>query len=91
MNTAILARYGISLQKQDNGNIGIQAHSRNLDSYLYLFTRKKDTLREFIASINTVLHGNYASLPYDHREWSLEMGLQIITGIMTCFWTTTTP
>ncbi|WP_158728535.1 MULTISPECIES: hypothetical protein [unclassified Flavobacterium] len=80
MNNTILNQYGITFNKQSNGNIKINANSRNLDCYLYMLTRQKRMLQELITTLNMALIGN--SISPDDKEWSVELGLQIYTGVI---------
>lgn len=80
MNTSILNNYGISFNRQINGNIRIRANSRNLAIYIDKFTKQKRMLEEFISVLILTLQGNTVSS--DDKEWSVELGLQIYTGII---------
>jgi hypothetical protein len=80
MNNTILNQYGITFNKQSNGNIKINANSRSLDCYLYMLTRQKEMLQELITTLNMALIGN--SISPDDKEWSVELGLQIYTGVI---------
>jgi hypothetical protein len=80
MNTSLLNNYGISFNEQTNGNIRITANSLNLAIYMDKYTRQKRMLQEFIATLNLALAGNSISL--DDKEWSVELGLQIYTGVI---------
>jgi hypothetical protein len=80
MNTNILNQYGITFNKQVNGNIKINANSRNLNAYLYMLTRQKNMTHELITTINIALGGN--SISPDDKEWTVELGLQMYTGVI---------
>jgi hypothetical protein len=80
MNNTILNQYGITFTKQSNGNIKINSNLRSLNSYLYVLTRQKRMLQELINTLNLTLRGNPISP--DDKEWSVELGLQMYTGII---------
>ncbi|SNR46859.1 hypothetical protein [Flavobacterium sp. ov086] len=80
MNYTILNQYGITFSKQSNGNIIINSNLRSLNPYLYMLTRQKRMLEDLITTLNLSLEGN--SISPDDKEWSVEMGLQIYTGII---------
>jgi hypothetical protein len=82
MNKSILNQYRISFNKQTNGSIKVNATSKNLDNFLYMFARQKTQLELFLQTITLALNGNYNSIPYDNREWNQEIGLNIYTGII---------
>lgn len=78
----LLNKYGIAFEKSANGDFRTTACSKNLDSFMYMFCRHQKELEKFVFTTDTVLKGNYDLIPYDSREWSQEMGLQIYTGII---------
>jgi hypothetical protein len=80
MNNTILNQYGITFNKQSNGNIKINSNLRSLNPYLYMLTRQKKMLQDLITTLNLTLGGN--SISPDNKEWSVELGLQIYTGII---------
>lgn len=82
MNKAILNQYGITFNLQSNANIKTNATSPNLDIYIYMYSKSKKELIRFVNTMDTVLAGDYNSIPYDDREWSREVGTQIYTGII---------
>lgn len=80
MNNQILKKYGISLNKLSNGDIKTTANSKSLNCYLYMLTRQKSLLPDFIDTINLVLSNSLIN--DEDKEWSIELGLQIYTGVI---------
>ncbi|MEZ0129585.1 hypothetical protein AB9T88_07410, partial [Flavobacterium sp. LBUM151] len=80
MSNETLNKYGISLNKLSNGIIETKANSNSLNCYIYMLTRQKQMLLDFIETINLVLLSG--SVKYEEREWSIELGLQIYTGVI---------
>jgi hypothetical protein len=80
MNYIILNQYGISFIKQSNGNIKTTANSKILNSYLYMLTREKNLVQELVNIINLVVTGT--TIPQEDKEWSVELGLRLYTGIV---------
>lgn len=80
MNDKILNKYGISLNKLSNGIIKTKANSKVLDCYILMLSRQKKSLPDFMKTIDLVLSGNPIS--DEDKEWSIELGLQIYTGVI---------
>ena len=80
MNNEILNKYGISLNKLSNGTIETKANSKSLNCYIFMLTRQKQMLHDLIETINLVLLGD--SIKDEDKEWSIELGLQIYTGVI---------
>jgi hypothetical protein len=81
MNNLVLQNYGITFNRLlQNNQIIIKAHSYNLAIYLDKFTREKSMLQEIIYNIDLVINGNIVSTA--NKEWSVELGLQLYTGII---------
>lgn len=82
MNFLILNKYGITFQKQENGNIKINADSKTLDNFLYMFCRDKQKLERFILILNQVLNYGFDSILEQDKYWDIEIGIQVYTGII---------
>ena len=82
MNNAILNQYGITFQKQSNGNIKTHATSKNLDNFMYMFCRNINRLQRFVAIVNQVLNNGYNSISEHDKNWDVEIGFQVYTGLI---------
>jgi hypothetical protein len=82
MNNLILNQYGITFQKQSNGNIKINATSRNLDNFMYMFCRDKQRLQRFVIVVNQVLNDGYNTISEHDKNWDIEIGSQVYTGVI---------
>jgi hypothetical protein len=82
MNYSVLNQYGITFQKQSNGNIKINANSKILDNFMYMFCRDKQKLERFILTLNQVLNNGFNSVSEQDKYWDIEIGIQVYTGII---------
>lgn len=80
MNTFLINHYGIKFDKRIDGEINITANSLILALYMTRFIRQKNMLKDLILTLDLALAGNLISP--DDKEWSLELGLQLYTGVI---------
>ncbi|GGE66459.1 hypothetical protein EV200_1085 [Pedobacter psychrotolerans] len=80
MNIQIMNQYGISFNKKVNGVIETGSNSIELTNYLYLYSRYKPSLEEFISAIDLALNGQFDSIDEDDKVWSQELGYDMYIG-----------
>jgi len=80
MSTTILTNYGISFKKISSKHFLINANSDNLAIFLDKLAMQKEMLQGLVNNINSALSGN--SILAENEEWSVELGLQIYTGLI---------
>ena len=73
MNYSILNQYGITFQKQNNGNIKIKANSKSLDNFLYMLCRDEQKLKRLIFTLNQVIANGYNSISEQDKYWDIEI------------------
>ncbi|OYU78888.1 MAG: hypothetical protein CFE23_16560 [Flavobacterium sp. BFFFF1] len=83
MNESALNKYGISFSKESFGIDVKSTHPYlNLGIFLYLFSKYKPELVEFIDTINLALCNNYNLIKYEDSEWQKELGRDVLIGII---------